>query len=219
MAQKIDPDDTETRNRWGSFLSRAASTLGDVKDAVVRGSQIGKIKIDTAFLLRERERLLRELGESVFLMVEEGRMTLGEEHEALLQGLREFQARILEQDQELAAVEAEAEAAAAEREAAEHARAREEADRTEASAAGAPVAEAGTADRPLTEAAITSPTPPGDGGRKAVGEVSEVLPVTEAAVTGEGDAGGSPSAPEVAERSASEAAPEGTVEKRDGDTK
>jgi hypothetical protein len=44
-------------------FSRALSQLDRIRDAVVRSSQIGKIKLDATFLRRERDRLVKQLGE------------------------------------------------------------------------------------------------------------------------------------------------------------
>lgn len=217
MAETSEPMDreTDTRKRWGSFLSRAVSTLGDVREAVVRTSQIGKIKIDTAFLLRERERLLKDLGELVFQMVEEGRLSLGEEHAPLLQALRDHQARIDEQDEELAAVEAEAEAAVAARQAAEAAAreaARAEEARAEASAGAAPAEPAPGATASTEATSGTAPTQP------APHEAASPA-ATEPERAG-ADAGGTKEADVEPGREADPTDPaEGTVEKSDDDAK
>lgn len=211
MVEKTEPMDreTDTRKRWGSFLSRAVTTLGDVREAVVRTSQIGKIKIDTAFLLRERERLLKDLGELVFQMVEEGRLSLGEEHAPLLQALRDTQARIDVQDEELAAVEAEAEAAVAARQAAEAAARAEEAR----AAAHAEAAPTGPAPAASTEAASgTAPTQP------APDEAASHT-ATEAERAG-ADGGGTKEGDVEPRGDAVPTGPaEGTVGKSDGDAK
>lgn len=208
MASKTGPIESEVaRKRFGSFLSRAASALGEVKDAVVRSSQIGKIKIDTVFLLRERERLVQDLGERVFLLVEEGKLVLSEEEEPILEALRAFQGRLDEQDEELAAVEAEADLrreeakAAAARAAEEWAatqRAEAEAAADEAShthgaepgPAGAPVATRAEAESSRAQAEemapppeeVTAPFPIAEAEGPAGKEAEAEQPVTEAAV-------------------------------------
>lgn len=103
---KIPAD--EMRRQLGAWLGRAVETFGEVRDAVVRTSQVGKIKLDATFLRRERDRLFARLGEEVFDRVEAGRLELSEDLSAAIEQLREVERRIEEQEAEIIAVEAEA---------------------------------------------------------------------------------------------------------------
>jgi len=97
------------RKPWESFLSRAASALGEARDAVVRGSQIGKIKLDAAFLRREREAALARFGAAIHARAEAGELALPPELEPLRQAIRDLDDQLAQQDVELEAVEAEVE--------------------------------------------------------------------------------------------------------------
>lgn len=98
----------DLRRRLGTLVSRAMGAVGEAKDAVVRSSQKGKIKLDAAFLRRERDAAARLLGEEIFRLVEEGRLELPAELEAGVAAIRDFDAKIAVQEAELASVEAEA---------------------------------------------------------------------------------------------------------------
>lgn len=103
---KVPADDV--RRQLGSLFGRAIEALGEVRSAVVRTSQVGKIKLDATFLRRERDRLFARLGEEVFDLVEAGTLTLPEEPAGLVEQIREVERRLEEQEAEIAAVEAEA---------------------------------------------------------------------------------------------------------------
>ena len=98
----------EMRRQLGSWLGRAVEAFGDVRDAVVRTSQVGKIKLDATFLRRERDRLFARLGEEVFDRVDAGRLALPDDLAGAVDQLREVERRLEEQEAEIAAVEAEA---------------------------------------------------------------------------------------------------------------
>lgn len=98
----------EMRRQLGSLFGRAVEALGDVRDAVVRSSQVGKIKLDATFLRRERDRLFARLGEEVFDRVEEGRLVLPDDLVGPIEQLREVERRLEEQEAEIAAVHSEA---------------------------------------------------------------------------------------------------------------
>ena len=60
-------------------FSRALTQLDRIRDAVVRSSQIGKIKLDATFLRRERDRLVKELGEEALNLMLTERLKVPEE--------------------------------------------------------------------------------------------------------------------------------------------
>jgi hypothetical protein len=98
----------EVRRQLGSLFGRAVEALGEVRNVVVRTSQVGKIKLDATFLRRERDRLFARLGEAVFDRVEAGQLSLADDVLGLVEQIREVERRLEEQEAEIAAVEAEA---------------------------------------------------------------------------------------------------------------
>ncbi len=104
------PDSTEaeeTKRQITSFLARAAEALDEVKNVVVRSSQIGKIKIDSTFVRRDRDQLARDLGLRLLELVAQGTLELPEELVPLAAKIREYESELKEQEREIAEVEAE----------------------------------------------------------------------------------------------------------------
>jgi len=91
----------------GTFFSRVKGTLERIRDAVVRSSQIGKIKLDSTFLRRERDELLRELGAGVYSLARAGTVKLPSSFDAVLERIDRLDQGIADQERELAVVEAE----------------------------------------------------------------------------------------------------------------
>jgi hypothetical protein len=98
----------EMRRQLGSLLGRAVEALGEVRDVVVRTSQVGKIKLDATFLRRERDRLFARLGEEVYDRVEGGVLEVPGELAGLIEQIRDVETRLEEQEQEIVAVQSEA---------------------------------------------------------------------------------------------------------------
>lgn len=100
----------QSNELFRSFLTRAVDALGEIKDTVVRSSQIGKIKLDATAIRRERDFHLQRLGARIFEAVEAGALTLpGDlDLEPILARIREAEDGLAQQEAELAAVEAEA---------------------------------------------------------------------------------------------------------------
>ena len=63
--------------------------LDRLRDALVRTSQIGKLKLDAVFLRRERDRLIQRLGEAALTLVETGDIA---EHPGLADALVDIRA-------------------------------------------------------------------------------------------------------------------------------
>nr|PZM90670.1 MAG: hypothetical protein DIU72_12155 [Pseudomonadota bacterium] len=95
----------EIKRQVGSIVSRAKEALSEVREAVVRTSQIGKLKIDVALLRREQEKAFARLGAKVFEMVEDGELSLPEPLDPLVQAVRHLARQIAEEEAELAEVE------------------------------------------------------------------------------------------------------------------
>jgi len=96
--------------RLEGVIERASSALGRLKDAIVRTSQIGKIKLDASALRRERDLLLQQLGARFLDGIERGAVPAPDDPEVarILERIREVDEGLAQQDAELAAVEAEA---------------------------------------------------------------------------------------------------------------
>ncbi len=75
-------------------LSGALAQLERVRDAVVRSSQIGKIKLDATFLRRERDRLVKQLGEEVLNLMLADRLSIPQELEKLVRDIQTVEGRI-----------------------------------------------------------------------------------------------------------------------------
>jgi hypothetical protein len=103
-------DKSEMRRQMGSFLARAAHAVGELKDVVVRNSQIGKIKLDVSALRRDRDLAMQRLGAAYFEAAEGGAAPQPADAgmQALFEQIRALDLELEQQDTELAAVEAEA---------------------------------------------------------------------------------------------------------------
>jgi hypothetical protein len=63
-----DEKRSEPSNPWGKLYETALGQIDEIRDAIVRGSQAGKAKLDSQLLKRQRDRVLSEIGA---LVVEE----------------------------------------------------------------------------------------------------------------------------------------------------
>lgn len=97
--------DQDFKRQLDSLVSRAAEALAEVRDAVVRTSQLGKLKIDASFLRKEHEKALARLGAKVCELVEDDDFELPEEARPLLDAARSLAAQIEEHEKEIAEVE------------------------------------------------------------------------------------------------------------------
>ncbi|MHB8419996.1 MAG: hypothetical protein ACYDCL_18130 [Myxococcales bacterium] len=75
-------------------FAKALTQLERVRDAVVRSSQIGKIKLDATFLRRERDRLVKQLGEEALNLMLADRLPVPQELEALVREVQGLEGRI-----------------------------------------------------------------------------------------------------------------------------
>ncbi len=75
-------------------VSRALSQLDRIRDAVVRSSQIGKIKLDATFLRRERDRLVKQLGEEALNLMLAERLKVPDELAPLLREIELLERKI-----------------------------------------------------------------------------------------------------------------------------
>jgi hypothetical protein len=86
------PEDLFPRE-LGALLKTAASTLDEVKDQVLRGSQAGKATIDAQLAKRQREKALVKLGEVLLEEVARG-ATLPAVCDAIVAEIKEIDAQI-----------------------------------------------------------------------------------------------------------------------------
>jgi hypothetical protein len=80
----------------------------DLRDRIVRGSQLGKRKLDLAFTRRELDQRQRELGERFRRLSREGRVALPAELEGAVAAVREVEERMASQQTDVARLEREA---------------------------------------------------------------------------------------------------------------
>lgn len=57
----------------------ASDSLDTLREVVVRSSQAGKLRVDFALLVREKQQLLSRLGEQIMQLVDEGKLEVPEE--------------------------------------------------------------------------------------------------------------------------------------------
>ena len=81
--------------------------LHQVRDRVVRGSQLGKRKLDAAFVRRELDVKLHELGARWRELAREGRVAVPEALEGLVGEVKALERKLEEEKQEVARLELE----------------------------------------------------------------------------------------------------------------
>lgn len=97
----------DLKKQVDSLFSRAMEALGEVREAVVRTSQLGKLKIDATFLRKEQEKAFARLGAKVYELVEDEELELPEEVRPLLEAVEHLAEKIEEHEEEIAEVERE----------------------------------------------------------------------------------------------------------------
>jgi len=78
--------------------------LDRIRDAVVRSSQIGKLKLDATLLRRERDRLIQQLGESALNLIMTTRLSVPEELAPLVKQIQTLESRIEADSRQMAAI-------------------------------------------------------------------------------------------------------------------
>lgn len=91
----------------GGCSVQLGKLLHDVRDRVVRGSQLGKRKLDAAFLRRELDVKLHELGTRYRELAKEGRVAVPEVLEGLIGEVKALERRLEDEKQEVARLELE----------------------------------------------------------------------------------------------------------------
>jgi hypothetical protein len=72
----------------------APRAIDRIRDAVVRSSQVAKLKLDAAFLRRERDRLVLLLGEATLALLDAGQVPERSELAAVLADVRAVDLRL-----------------------------------------------------------------------------------------------------------------------------
>jgi hypothetical protein len=64
--------ENEGKRELSALWQQALGQIDEIRDAVVRGSQAGRAKLDEQLLLRQKDRLLAQLGAQVLAEAERG---------------------------------------------------------------------------------------------------------------------------------------------------
>lgn len=81
--------------------------LQDLRDRVIRGSQLGKRKLDLAFARRELDQKLLELGQRYRSLAREGRVAVPGELEGLVAKVKLLEERMASEEREVARLQGE----------------------------------------------------------------------------------------------------------------
>jgi len=88
-----------SKDSWSRLYETAIGQIDEIRDAIVRGSQAGKAKLDAQLLRRQRDRLLAELGQHVLEEAARG-ASLPPGTEELAQKIKDVEAQIEESEGE-----------------------------------------------------------------------------------------------------------------------
>jgi hypothetical protein len=86
--------DRDFQSRLNDLWRTTVDQLEDIKDAVVRTTEVGRAKLDAALLRRDRDRAYARLGEQVYKLAEAGSLTLPADMEDLRDAIDELNERI-----------------------------------------------------------------------------------------------------------------------------
>ncbi|MBN2358071.1 MAG: hypothetical protein JXR83_01375 [Deltaproteobacteria bacterium] len=79
----------DLRDHLNDLWKTTVDQFDEIKDIIVRHSHIGRRRLDTAFLKRQRDRFFQDLGEAVFNQVEAGTLELNAEGNRVVERIRE----------------------------------------------------------------------------------------------------------------------------------
>jgi hypothetical protein len=114
---KGSQDNSEVMKQLNEIWENAKVQFEELRDAVVRSSQVAKTKLDATFLRRERDRLLHQLGSDYLRLVNEKQAVPPAEMKTIIDAIRKVDSDIAEQENEINAILQEGEVAAKESEA------------------------------------------------------------------------------------------------------
>jgi hypothetical protein len=92
----------DLRDHLNDMWKTTVDQFDEIKDIIVRHSHIGRKRLDTAFLKRQRDRFFQDLGEAVFNQVEAGTLQLNAEGNRLVERIREALKQIELEEAEIA---------------------------------------------------------------------------------------------------------------------
>lgn len=84
----------EFRRQVGTVWRMAQGSFDTLREVVVRSSQAGRLRVDLALLVRDRQQLLATLGAEVLALADEGALELPASLRPLADRLREVELRI-----------------------------------------------------------------------------------------------------------------------------
>ena len=102
MTQPMDPERQEPPSTPAS--RSPLRKLDRIRDAVVRSSQIGKLKLDATLLRRERDRLIQQLGEAALNLIMTSRLAVPEEIAPLVKQIQTLEGRIEADSRQMASI-------------------------------------------------------------------------------------------------------------------
>lgn len=98
---KHSPKDAALVQQISQEWDKARDQLATLREAVERNAHMAQLKLESAFLNRERDQALREFGESVWNQVMKGRLQLPPQLSAALQKMIEVEKRLQKQAAEI----------------------------------------------------------------------------------------------------------------------
>jgi len=94
----------DLRDHLNDMWKTTVDQFDEIKDIIVRHSHIGRKRLDTAFLKRQRDRFFQDLGEAVFNQAEAGSLTLHAEGNRTVERIREALKQIELEEAEIARI-------------------------------------------------------------------------------------------------------------------
>ncbi|MFH1808885.1 MAG: hypothetical protein ABIJ09_09075 [Pseudomonadota bacterium] len=91
----------DLREHLNELWKTTVDQFDEIKDVILRNSHVGRKKLDTAFLRRQRDRLLQDLGESVFEQVQASTLVLNPEGQRLVERVHEVLGQIETEEAEI----------------------------------------------------------------------------------------------------------------------
>ncbi|WP_257449540.1 hypothetical protein [Archangium lipolyticum] len=86
-----DPKQSETLRQLQEAFQSAQSQMAELREQVEKHSELARAKTQSDFIQKEKDRALRQLGESVFKQVQKGKLQLPEGFGPLLKAVEHAQ--------------------------------------------------------------------------------------------------------------------------------
>ena len=84
----------DLRRQFGTMWKMASDGLDTLREVVVRSSQTGRLRVDVAFLAKEKQQLLARLGAQVVRLVDEGKLQVPEALQHICARIEDVDARM-----------------------------------------------------------------------------------------------------------------------------